>query len=124
MSYRKEPIAAARLDPLAGGQLGLVRDEPGQKRLGIVEGARMTVIASLPAGRAQTAGKRLCLVDRSIGIADDSAEYIGDVAPGKTLPAKVPDQPDFVDVWSSNLNGRTRSVTSASLRPHPAKSRP
>jgi hypothetical protein len=36
-------------------------------------------------------------MDRSIGIADDSAQYIGDVAAGKTLPAEMPDQPDFVD---------------------------
>ena len=44
----KEPIAAARLDPLAGGQLGLVRDDPGQKRLGIVEARGWTIIASPP----------------------------------------------------------------------------
>ena len=36
-------------------------------------------------------------MDRSIGIPDDGAEYIGDVAPRKTLPAEMPDQPDFVD---------------------------
>jgi hypothetical protein len=30
----KETVAAAGLDPLAGGQLGLVRNDPGQKGLG------------------------------------------------------------------------------------------
>ena len=31
------------------------------------------------------------------GIADDGAQDIGNVAPGKTLSAEMPDQPDFVD---------------------------
>src|SRR5260370_9110664 len=51
----------------------------------------------LPPAAAQIAGKRLSLVDRSIGIPDDGAQYVSDVTPGKTLLAEMPDQPDFVD---------------------------
>ena len=92
----KETEAAAGLDPVAGGQLGLVWNDPGQKGLGVVEGARIDrhrIASRRPRRRFQV--NALPSWIEVLGSPTTALRILA-MSPGQNSP-EMPDQPDFVD---------------------------
>src|SRR5260370_22164257 len=118
----KEPIAAARLDALAGSKVGLVGDERGQKGWGMGEGWGRNDHAAAPRRpRRRLQVNAFPSWIEVLGSPTTALSMLAISPRAKPSQPKCQTNPTSWTVWSSSLNGRTRSVTRALTSTSPRK---